>query len=310
MKAIILNEAGGTEKLVYQDIVRPQLKNNEVLISTRAIGLNPMDVFIRSNEQMLTQFLGSERPAILGWDIAGEIIEMADDVTEFALGDAVFGLTMGNAYAEFVAVKADLIFKKPHNVSFDEAAATPVAGITAWEALVETGRVKKGDRVLIHAGSGGVGSIAIQIAKHFGAYVISTSSSVNRDFVLSLGADEHIDYRNEKFEEIVRNIDLVIDTVGGDTRLRSIDVIRANGMIVSIVPVNFEEAAVIAKEKGVDLKLLIGEGNKAELAELAQLLESGVLKIHVSGIYAFSEMAEAHEAIASGRTVGKLVAKL
>jgi len=310
MKAIVLNEAGGVDKLTYQDIEKPVLKSGEILVKVKNIGLNPMDVHIRGNEQILTRFVGSERPAILGWDISGDVVEKANDVTDFEIGDAVFGFTKGKGYAEFVAAKTDTMVHKPENISYQEAAAVPVVGITAWEALIKLGNVKKGDKVLIHAGSGGVGYMAIQLAKHLGATVIATSSAKNRDFVLSLGADQHIDYTTEKFYEVIKDVDFVLDPIGGETRLRSIDVVKKDGIIVSIVPPQFEEAKEKALEKGVNLILLLGQGNKAEMESLAGLLLQRILRVHVSVVYPFSEMAEAHLQIESKRTVGKIVVEL
>ena len=310
MKAIILNQAGGADKLIYQDIEKPVLKSGEMLVKTKDIGMNPMDVHIRSNEHILTHFLGSERPAILGWDISGEVVEKADDVIDFEIGDAVFGITRGKGYAEFVAVNTDRMAHKPENISYREAAAVPIVGITAWEALVKMGNVKKGDRVLIHAGSGGVGYMAIQIAKYFGATVIATSSGKNRDFVLAQGADQHIDYTTEKFYEVVKEVDLVIDTIGGETREQSFDVVKKSGTIVTIAPPKFEEAQKIAQQKGVNLILLLGQGNRAEMETLAGLLRDGILKVHISAVYSFSQMAEAHLQIESKRTVGKIVVEL
>jgi NADPH:quinone reductase-like Zn-dependent oxidoreductase len=310
MKAIILNEAGGVDKLTYQDIDKPVLKSGEILVKVKDIGMNPMDVLIRSSEQFLTLFMGNERPAILGWDISGEVVEKADDVTEFEIGDAVFGLTHGKGYAEYVAVKTDLMAHKPENISFGEAASVPVVGIAAWEALIKYGNVKRGDRVLIHAASGGVGYIAVQLAKHLGAYVIAISSAQNRDFVLSLGADEHIDYTTQQFYDVVKDVDFVLDSLGGETRMRSIDVVRKGGIIVSIVPMQYEEAQEKAREKGVNLIIQRGQGNKEEIESLAGLLREGALKVHISAVYPFSQMADAHLQIASKRTVGKIVVEL
>jgi NADPH:quinone reductase-like Zn-dependent oxidoreductase len=310
MKAIILNEAGGIDKLTYRNIEKPVLKSGEILIKTKNIGINPMDVLIRGNEQILTMFVGSERPAILGWDIAGDVVAKADDVPDFEIGDAVFGLTHGKGYAEYVAAQASLMVHKPENISYEDAAAMPVVGIAAWEALVKFGKVKKGDKVLIHAASGGVGYIAVQLAKYLGATVIATSSAKNRDFVLSLGADQHIDYTTEKFYEVVKDIDFVLDSLGGETRMQSIDVLKKGGTIVSIVPMQYEAAQQKATEKDVNLIILRGQGNKEEMESLAGLLRQGVLKVHISAVYPFSQMADAHLQLESKRTVGKVVVEL
>lgn len=203
-----------------------------------------------------------------------------------------------------------MIIHRPDNISYQEAAASPIAGITAWKALVGLGNVKKGDKVLIHAGAGGVGHMAIQLAKHLDATVIATSSAKNRDFVLSLGADQHIDYTAEKFYELVKDVDFVLDPVGGETRQRSLDVVRKNGLIVSIVPPNFEAAQEKARKKGVNLSLLLVKGSKEEMEAVAALLLKGVFKVFISGVYPFSKMADAHLQIESKRTVGKIVVAL
>lgn len=310
MKAIVLYEPGGPDKLVYQDIEKPTLKSGEILVKVKDIGMNPMDVHIRSNEQILTLFMGSERPAILGWDISGEVVEKAAGVSDFQIGDAVFGFTKGMGYAEYMAANTETFVHKPANITYQEAAALPVVGITAWEALVVLGKVKKGDKVLIHAGSGGVGHLAIQLAKHLGATVIATSSTKNRDFILSLGADQHIDYTTEKFYEVLSDIDFVLDTLGGETREHSVDVVKKNGMIVTIVPLNFEEAQKKAHQKGVNFIVLRGQGTKEEMEALAALLGKGILKPHVTAVYPFAQMQDAHRAIESKRTVGKIVVEL
>lgn len=281
-----------------------------MLVKVKNIGISPMDAQIRGNEQILTRVFGSGRPVILGWDISGEVVEKADDVTDFEISDAVFGLTNGGGYAEYVVAKPAMFVHKPNNINYEEAATSPVAGITAWKALVELGNVKKGNRVLIHAGSGGVGHIAIQLAKHLGATVITTSSGKNRDFVLSLGADQQIDHTLEKFYEIVKDADFVLDTIGGETRMQSLDVIKKNGTIVTIVPPKFEKAQEKAREKGVNLILLQVRGNKEEMEALAELLRKGAFKVHISADYPFSQMAEAHVQIESKRTVGKIVVNL
>jgi NADPH:quinone reductase-like Zn-dependent oxidoreductase len=307
MKAILLNEAGGVDKLIYQDIEKPTLKGGEILVKVKDIGINPMDVYLRSSDQLLTHFLGTDRPVILGWDISGEVVEKAADVTGFEIGDAVFGLTKSKGYAEYVAVPANLMVHKPENIPYEEAAGLPIVGVTAWQALVKVGKVKKGDRVLIHAGSGGVGHIAIQLAKHLGATVIATSSGKNRDFVLSLGADQHIDYTTEKFYEVLSDVDFVLDPIGGETREHSIDVVKKDGLIVTIVPRMFEDAQEKARKRGVNLFVLIGESSAQGLDLLADLMRRGELKVHVSAVYPFAKMADAHNEMETRRTVGKII---
>lgn len=308
MKAILLNQAGDVGNFQYQEIDIPTLKTGEILIKVNTIGINPADAKVRSSDDTLTQFLGLERPAILGWDVAGEITQKAADTDGFSVGDAVFGLLLsGKGYAEYVAAPANLMAHKPATISFEEAAATPMAALTAWNPLVHKGNIKKGDRVLIHAGAGGVGHFAIQIAKYLGATVITTASAKNRDFVLSLGADQHIDYTTQKFYEEVDNIDFVLDTIGGDTLAHSIDVVKENGIIITIIPLFSEEIKEKARKNNVHLSFGGVAYSGEDMAAIADLLGSGVLKVHVSASYPFSEMAKSHTQVETGRTVGKIV---
>ncbi len=238
MKAIILNEAGSVDNLQFVDIAKPAIKNNEVLVKTISLSVNPVDCKVRANDGALNWILGADRPAIIGWDLSGTVVEVGDAVTDFKIGDAVFGMAnfpgKGNAYAEFVAVPSAHLTLKPTNISRQEAASATLAALTAWQTLVEKGNVKKGDKVLIHAASGGVGHYATQIAKHFGAYVIGTSSAKNKEFVLQNGVDKHVDYTTENFQDIVSDVDFVLDTIGGDTILKSLDMTKQGGTIISI----------------------------------------------------------------------------
>lgn len=228
MKAIVLEQAGGVENLLFKDVDKPVTKENEVLIEVKSISINPVDFKVRAYEEVIDMICGEERPVILGWDISGTVVAKGINVTKFEIGDKVFGMVnfpgRGNAYAEFVASPEDHLAKIPENVSFEHAAATTLAALTALQVL-ET-RVKKDDRILIHAGSGGVGHFAIQIAKNLGAHVITTSSSKNKDFVMSLGADEHIDYRSQKFEDILSDIDFTFDMFNGDILFNSVKVVK------------------------------------------------------------------------------------
>ncbi len=315
MKAIILNEAGSVENLKFVDIAKPTIKSNEVLVKTISVSINPVDYKVRSNNGALNWILGADRPAIIGWDLSGIIHEVGEDVTDFNIGDAVFGMAnfpgKGNAYAEYVAVPAAHLTLKPTNVSHQEAASATLAALTAWQTLVEKGNVKKGDKVLIHAASGGVGHYATQIAKHFGAYVIGTSSAKNKEFVLQNGADQHIDYTAENFQDIVSEADFVLDTIGGDTILKSLDVIKDGGTIISITTSNMpNEELEKAKAKNVNLSFLLVQSSGENMSKLAHLMESGILKSHVSRTFSFDKMADAHLYLEKGRTVGKIVMNL
>lgn len=315
MRTIILNEAGGVDNLQFVDTPKPSIKNNEVLVKTISLSVNVIDYKVRSNDGALNWILGADRPAIIGWDLSGTVEEVGADVTDFKVGDAVFGMAnfpgKGNAYAEFVAVPSTHLTSKPTNVSHQEAASATLAALTAWQTLVERGNVKKGDKVLIHAASGGVGHYATQIAKHLGAYVIGTSSAKNKEFVLQNGADLHIDYTTENFQDIVSDVDFVLDTIGGDTILKSLAVTKQGGTIVSIVNSNISDVELEkAKAKEVNLSFLLVQSSGENMAKLAQLMEKGILKSHVSKTFTFDQMTDAHLYLEKGRTVGKIVVNI
>ncbi|WP_415370833.1 NADP-dependent oxidoreductase [Patiriisocius sp. Uisw_047] len=310
MKAILLEKTGGVENFLIKDVKKPDTKEKEVLISVKAIGINPVDYKARAIEDVLNSLTGEQRPAIIGWDVSGTIIAIGNNITKFKIGDNVFGMInfpgSGNAYAEFVAAPEDHLVKIPKNISFEEAAATTLAAVTALQALKP--RVKKSDRVLIHAGSGGVGHFAIQIAKSLGAYVITTSSAKNKDFVLSLGADEHIDYGSQKFEEILTDIDFVLDMFNGDILLNSIKITKNGGVIISLPTADFsDEVLKLAKERNVDVSFTVVQSNGDDMNTLKNMLESGTLKPHISKTFAFEKMGDAHLQLESGRTVGKVI---
>ena len=313
MKAIILEKTGGVENLIMKEIEQPIAKENQVLVEVKAISMNPVDYKVRANEGALKMIYGEEQPVILGWDIAGIVVAIGNDVRQYKIGDGVFGMVNfpgnGNAYAEFITAQEDHLAKIPSNMSFEDAAATTLAALTALQVLQN--RVKKDDRVLIHAGSGGVGHFAIQIAKHFGAYVITTSSAKNKDFVLSLGADEHIDYQAQAFEEVLKNIDFVLDMFNGDILLNSVKVVKEGGRIVSIPTTQFsDEVMNLAKERKVLVENLLVHSNGNDMNTLKELLETRAIKPHVSKLFPFNDMAGAHEQLESGRTVGKVVVTL
>ncbi len=314
MKAYVLHEAGGVENLVLSEIEKPEIKADEVLVETKAISINPVDVKVRPVDEVLTMILGTEdRPVILGWDIAGTVAAVGEEVSGFEVGDKVFGMVnfpgQGKAYAEYVASPASHLAIMPEKVTFEEAAATTLAALTALQVLQP--RVKKGDRILIHAGAGGVGHFAIQIAKGFGAYVISTSSAKNRDFIMSLGADEHIDYREKKFEEVLSDIDFVLDGMGGDVLENSLKVVKDGGTIVSLPTHQFpEDLQSEANKRNVELEFVLVQSSGKDMNTLKRMLEADELKPHVSESFRFENMADAHLQIESGRTVGKIIVTL
>lgn len=308
MKAYLLYEAGEPDKLIFGEAPKPTLKSGEVLIKIKAIGINPADTIYRSGDTFLTSIFGNKRPVIIGWDIAGEIVEKAEDTNEFAIGDKVLALLpKANGYAEYVSTNAKNIILKPENISFEEAAAIPMAGLTAWQPLLQAMNIKNGDKILIHAASGGVGHYAVQIAKYLGAEVIATSSAKNREFVLSLGADKHIDYQTDNFWEVIKDVDFVLDTVGGKTLENSIDVVKPNGTIVSIIPTNDESIIAKAKENKVTLTFWGMRPNVEDLKSITDLVSERKIKPHIAKVYPFNSMVEAHTQIETKRTAGKIV---
>lgn len=311
MKAIILKEFGSADQLQIQELEIPAVKEQEVLIRVKAISINPVDIKTREGKGAAGK-IGEERPIILGWDISGIVTESRSE--RFKVGDEVFGMVNfpghGKAYAEYVSAPADQLVLKPASINHIDAAAATLAALTAWQALVTNAKIKAGDRVLIHAAAGGVGNYAVQIAKHLGAYVIGTSSGAKKDFVLSLGADEHIDYTAVPFEQATRDIDFVLDTIGGDNIDRSLKVIKKGGTIISI-PSGFREmVAEKTKDSGINGYFIMVQSDGQDMQQIARLLENGQLKSHVSQVFDFEDMIIAHKALETGRTQGKIVVRL
>lgn len=310
MKAIVLKEAGTTDQLEISEISTPAIQADEVLVEVKVIGINPIDIKTRKGKGRY-EILKTENQIILGWDISGIVKESKSDL--FKVGDEVFGMVNfpghGKAYAEYVAVPARHLSLKPANITHEEAAGASLAALTAWQAIVKAG-VKKGDRVLIHAAAGGVGHFAVQMAKHLGAYVVGTSSEKNKDFVLSMGADEHIDYAANPFETQVKNIDFVLDTMGGDHIDRSLEIMNSGGTLISIPSALNTGVEEKSKAKGVNGYATFVQSSGEDMKTIAGLLEKGSLKSHISGIYTFDQMAAAHHQMESGRTVGKIVVTL
>lgn len=310
MRAYLTEAAGGPEVLVEKIVDLPTIAADQILVETKAIGLNPADYKVRSDDQGLDMVGGGERPVILGWDIAGVVVDAGAEVNNFQKGDRIFGMVnfpgQGKAYAEYVAAPAAHMAKMPEATSFVDGAATALAALTAYQVL--HGKIKKDDRVLIHAGSGGVGHFAVQMAKQMGAYVISTSSGKNRDFVLSLGADEHIDYRTQKFEDVLDDMDFVFDTVGGQTMDASVNVLGKGGHLVTLLA--FEPPAALvekAASRGATISTALVQSNGADMAALADMLGANTLKPTIASTFDFGDLPAAHVELELGRIVGKVV---
>jgi len=310
MKAIIIEEFGDTDKLIYVDVPKPIIQEHELLIRNIAISINPVDVRTRAGSAM-AEHLKKFMPITLGWDVAGIVEETGSKVSMFKKGDSVFGLVNflghGKAYAEYVAIPEDQLAIKPASINFNEAAAATLSALTAWQLLRHYANVKNGDRILIQAASGGVGHFAVQIAKILGAYVIGVSSSKNRDFVLGLGADEHIAYDKENGESVFSDIDIVVDAFAFNSLVKSLSIVKPGGRIISLLPMISDEVKKLAIEKGVEIHYELVHSSGDDMKMIAEMMSKGLLRTHVSEIFPFTNMEQAHLAMQSGHTVGKIV---
>jgi NADPH:quinone reductase-like Zn-dependent oxidoreductase len=309
MKAVRTHNYGGPEVLKYEDTPRPQVvAPTEMLIRVHAAGLNPVDSAIRDGQ--VKEIFPVKFPWIPESDVSGVVEEVGGNVTRFKTNDEVFALlnpAKGGAYAEYVVVRESDVALKPKSLQHIRAAAIPVAAITAWNALFETGQLQAGQRVLIHGGAGGVGHFAVQLSKRKGAHVIATASAKNHELIFELGADEVIDYHAQKFENVARNVDIVLDTIGSDTQERSWKVLKKGGILVSIVRPPSEEMAKAVSVRGA---MLQSRPDGAKLAEIAKIFDSGNLAPVIDRILPLSEARRAQELSQSGHTRGKIVLRV
>jgi NADPH:quinone reductase-like Zn-dependent oxidoreductase len=307
MRAIVIDAYGGPEVLKLKNVARPEPVDDEVLIRVVAGSINPVDVAIRKG--YWAKLVGGF-PLILGMDAAGTVEKVGNKVTKYKAGDPVFAFFTPRGeggYAEFVTAKQDEVALKPSTVGFDQAAGAGAAGSTAWEALIDTADLRAGQTVLIHGGSGGVGHFAIQIAKARGAKVFATASTANQEFLRQMGADVAIDYTRAKFEDIAKDVDVVLDTVGRDTLERSYRVVKKGGIIVSIVDNPKPEALEAHGIRGVMLRCIPKPG---VLEELGNLMEAKKLTPVISQTFPMTQVVQAHDQIATGHTRGKIVLRI
>src|SRR5208337_5208749 len=304
MKAVIINQYGDQSVLNYGDVERPEPKSDEVLVQTRAAAVNPVDWKIRDG---LGELFGLKLPIVLGCEIAGTIEKVGNDVRDFKEGAAVYGyvsLERNGGYAEYAIARTDEIALKPESLDFENATAVAVGALTSWQAIFDTANLQAGQRILITGASGGVGSMAVQLAKAKGAFVIATASGKNEEFVRSLGADEFVDYTREKFEERVREVDVVYDTVGGDTLERSFETLRRGGCLVTtVMPPSIEKA----ESYGIRASMIGVQPSGQQLREINRLIAAGKLKTHIATVLPLSEIRKAHQLSESGRTRGKII---
>ncbi|MFJ8014274.1 NADP-dependent oxidoreductase [Streptomyces sp. NPDC096339] len=306
MRAIVVSQWGGPETLVEQEIERPEPGLNEILVRVHAAGVNPVDWKTRASGGLIAW---GEVP-IVGWDVSGTVEAVGPGVTLYSPGDEVYGMPsfprQAGGYAEYVVGAARHFARKPASLNHVEAAALPLAALTAWQALVDTAGVTAGQRVLVHAAAGGVGHFAVQIAKALGAYVIGTASEAKHGLLRELGADELIDYRSADFTEAVSDVDVVIDSLGGDNGERSLKVLKPGGHLVTLPSPD----GVPAQAEGVRTGWTLVEPDFRGLVQIAALVEEGRLRPVIETVLPLAEAGKAHEIGELGRTTGKIVLKV
>lgn len=307
MKAVVIKEYGDRHVLEEMELDRPIPEAHQVVVEIYATSVNPIDWKMRAG--YLKEMLPFEFPIILGWDLAGKVVAKGDNVTGYNIGDEVFArpaTTNRGTYAEFATVDQELLAKKPSNLSFAEAASIPLAGLTAWQCLQNVTNLQAGEKILIQAGAGGVGSLAIQIAKQIGAYVATTASAENKDYVTALGADLVIDYQKENFEAILNDYDVVFDTMGGEILNRGMKILKPGGRIVTIAGQPNQQLADDYQIKATSYWL---EPNGAQLAALGDLLTQNRIKPQIGHTFSFSVdgIRQAHELSETHHARGKIV---
>lgn len=308
MNAVRIHEFGGPEVLQYEQVPQPKPEGGEVLIRVQAAGINPVDWKSRERGAATRS---DQLPLILGWDVSGIVHEVGSEVTDFSVGETVYGLVRfpapGNAYAEYLTAPIDHLAPQPDSLDHLQAAAMPLAALTAWQALFDAADLVSGQTVLVHAAAGGVGHIAVQLAKWKGARVIGTASARNEDFLREIGVDEFIDYSMTRFEEVVHDVDVVLDTMAEDTRERSWGVLKPGGILVSILG---DPSPEIAAEHDVRAARTLVQPNAGQLRELTSLFDNGHVKPVIDSVFPLQEVGAAHDRSQSGHTRGKIVLRI
>lgn len=312
MQAVVQHRLGGSEVLAVETVPRPVPLPTEVLVRVHAAGVNPVDWKTREGHGM-AGVLG-EPPFVVGWDVAGVVEEVGFGVTTLAVGDRVYGMPWfpraAGAYAEYVTAPARQFTHAPTSLSDAQAAAVPLAALTAWQVLVDTLHVQPGHRVLITAGAGGVGHFAVQFARHLGAHVVATASAANHEWLRELGADEVVDYHDAGYETRIKDIDAIVELVGGDEGPRLVTGLRPGGTIAAVPGgVSEELAAAVADVDGHATAFLV-EPDAAALARIAELIDAGEVRVEVARTFPLEEAGRAHELGETNRTRGKIVLTL
>jgi NADPH:quinone reductase-like Zn-dependent oxidoreductase len=306
MRAVVAHEYGAPEVLKFENIARPEPKEDEALVRVIASGVNPADPLTLSGKY--AKEFGTHLPLIPGYDIAGVVEKTGPNVTKLKAGDTVYGYpTFGGGWADYVTVKEWEVAAKPRSLNFVEAAAVPMGALTAWQALVDVAQLHAGQTILIHGGSGGVGSFAVQIAKARDARVIATASTANQDLLKQLGADVAVDYTKTRFEDVARDVDAVLDPVGKETLARSYVVVKKGGIVMSLVA---RPDPVELKKRGIRGASISVHPDAEDLAEIAQLIDAGKIKPIVTQILPLSEAIAAQRQAATHHTRGKVVLRI
>lgn len=332
MKAFVVNRYGKKEKLQLTNVPEPIVGHKDVLVQIYATGVNLLDSKIRDGEFKI--FLPYKPSFTLGHDVAGVVVKIGADVKQFKVGDEVYARPSDHrigTFAEYISMHESDVALKPKNLTMEEAASIPLVGLTAWQALVEKANLKKGQKVFIQAGSGGVGTFAIQLAKHLGATVATTTSTANIDLVKSLGADIVIDYRKEDFENKLKDYDVVLNSQDSKTLEKSLRVLKTGGKLISIsgppdpdfaqeIKANWFLKLIIkflslgvrkkAKQLNVNFSFLFMKANGYQLSEITNLIESGVIRPVVDKVFSFEQTNEAMTYVETGRSKGKVVIKV
>jgi NADPH:quinone reductase-like Zn-dependent oxidoreductase len=332
MKAFVVSRYGKKNGVEAVERPEPELRDGDVLVQIHAASVNPLDLKIRNGE--LKRILPYKLPLVLGNDLAGVVIKVGPNVQRFKPGDEVFAKPDKDrigAFAEMIVIDENDVAKKPYALDMEQAASVPLVGLTAWQALIEKAKLQAGQKVLIHAGSGGVGTIAIQLAKHLGATVATTTSTANVPWVTSLGAHVVIDYKNNDFDTILRDYDVVLDTQGGKTLDKSLRVLKPGGKVISIAgppEPDFAKGLGLnwllieamrllsfqirrkAKRRGVTYSFLLMEASGSQLRELGSLIDSGAIRPVIDRIFPFESTAEAMAYVEKGRAKGKVIVKI
>ncbi len=303
MRAARVHEWGETNNVFVDDVPLPEAKPGQILIRVRASSINPVDW--KAQLGYMRQWL--QLPLILGWEAAGDVAALGEGVTGFAVGDAVYAKPGPGSFAQYVAVSTETVAPKPKSLDYQGAATLPVAALTAWQALFDYGGLQAGQKVLIQGAAGGVGHFSVQLAKWKGAYVVGTGSAENEAFVRGLGADEYVNYRTTHFEDVVKDADVVFDTVGGETLDRSYAAAKQGGIVVTVAgQPNTEKAAA----RGVRAMGFSATGKRAELDALTALVDAGRVKPTISAVYTLDQTAEALAKNREGHTRGKIVLEI